>query len=78
MFYTGFDQKKGNTIKLLSSDAVIEYTHLNSISVEEGADVKAGSIIGELGNTGLSTGPHLGLALTVNGLSKDMKDYYKN
>lgn len=78
VFYTGFDQKKGNTIKLLSSDAVIEYTHLNSISVEEGADVKAGSILGELGNTGLSTGPHLGLALTVNGLSKDMKDYYKN
>jgi len=78
IFFVGWEQGKGNTIRLLSKNAVIEYTHLNSISVEEGVEVKAGDTIGELGNTGLSTGPHLGLALTVNGLSKDMKDYYKN
>ena len=35
------------------------YAHLNSISVVEGMKIKRGECIGEVGNTGKTTGPHL-------------------
>ena len=35
------------------------YSHMRSISVSEGQDVVQGQRLGTLGNTGISTGPHL-------------------
>ena len=43
-----------------------KYAHLRSMSVVQGARVEQGMKIGEVGNTGLTTGPHLHFAVFRN------------
>ena len=45
--------------------------HLSRIDVKEGDLVQAGQVVGALGSTGASTGPHLHWGLYVNGQSVD-------
>ena len=42
-----------------------QYSHLQSILVNKGQDVVQGQRIGTLGNTGMSTGPHLDFIVTL-------------
>lgn len=47
------------------------YTHLSKIRVEEGQIVDKDDLIGQSGNTGRSTGPHLHWELIINGIHCD-------
>ena len=55
---------------------VTRYGHLNSIDVKVGQEVKRGFVIGKLGHTGKSTGPHLHYEVREYGRAKNPKHYY--
>lgn len=62
----------GNTVGIDHGQGVTSILlHLRDIKVKEGDVVKAGQLVGTVGSTGASTGPHLHWGLYVNGQSVD-------
>lgn len=51
------------------------YAHLSKIKAKKGAAVKRGEVIGLVGDTGVSTGPHLHYEVKVGGKSKNPLTY---
>jgi len=62
----------GNVVGIDHGQGVTSiFMHLSRINVKEGDFVKTGQLIGAVGSTGASTGPHLHWGLYVNGQSVD-------
>ncbi len=61
-------EKLGNAVELtLPSGSKIRMTHLDEVKVKTGNAVKAGDVVGTVGSTGLTTGPHVHLEVVVKG-----------
>jgi murein DD-endopeptidase MepM/ murein hydrolase activator NlpD len=72
------DRNLGNFIILKHDDGYQTlYAHLSAFNVKVGETVKQGDIIGKIGNTGYSTGPHLHMEAFRNGNRIDPLDLIK-
>lgn len=70
----GWSGGYGNLVELRHRNGVVtRYGHLKRIArgLRSGARVTQGEIIGYVGSTGLSTGPHLHYEFRVNGIARD-------
>ncbi len=65
---TGYDGAYGNkTVITLEDGAELWYCHQSSFGVSPGDEVTSGQVIGTVGSTGNSTGPHLHLEVRPGG-----------
>lgn len=74
-----FVGKKGELGKMVIIDhghgMITRYAHLEKASTKSGKAIKRGDIIGEVGNSGRSTGPHLHYDVRLNGVSVNPEKY---
>ena len=66
----------GNYVMINHGDGFITiYGHMSSVAASNGQSVSAGQVIGYVGNSGRSTGPHLHFEVRLNGSVEDPLDY---
>jgi len=61
----------GNFVEITNEKVVTKYAHMDSVSIKQGASVKAGDLIGYMGETGYATGPHLHFEVVVDSVKID-------
>lgn len=73
---TGYSTGLGNEVVLDHGlDIITLYGHLNDIKVKVGDRVLRGQVIGSVGNSGRTTGPHLHYEVIVNGINVNPRKY---
>ncbi len=76
VLFSGWDSGHGQMVVLDHGGGVLSrYCHASVLLVEEGERVEEGQVLALVGNTGLSTGPHLHYELIVDGERVDPLDY---
>ena len=70
--YAGDGGGYGNLLKITHENGMeTRYAHLSKFGTSAGAQVRAGDLVGYVGTTGRSTGPHLHFELYVGGTAID-------
>ena len=73
----GWERGYGLTIEIDHGfEYQTRYAHLNKINVKRGQKIKRGEIIGLVGSTGKSTGPHLHYEVVNKGRKVNPINYY--
>lgn len=73
----GWNSGYGNAIDIDHGyDYLTRFAHLSKIYVKPGQEVKRGDLIGLVGNTGKSTGPHLHYEVRYKGAPQNPVNYY--
>jgi murein DD-endopeptidase MepM/ murein hydrolase activator NlpD len=66
----------GNMLRIDHGNGISTYYgHLSKITVKNGARVTRGQVIGQIGNSGRSTGPHLHYGVRLNGVYVNPRKY---
>ncbi len=75
--FAGWDNSGyGYMVKIMHSDGYESfYAHMNEVKVTKGQKVSQNDLIGTLGNTGRSTGPHLHFEIRKDGVAHDPLNY---
>ena len=74
--FVGYYGTGGKTVMIdIGSSITIIYHHLNDYAVELGDHVEAGTIVGRVGMTGATSGPHLHFSVRVNGTYVNPRPY---
>jgi len=67
--FSGWNGAYGNMVKVRHNGTYsTNYGHMSKIAVRNGTKVKQGDVIGYVGSTGFSTGPHLHYEMVKNGV----------
>lgn len=76
ILYASYRGTYGNCIDIDHGKGLLtRYGHLSSIGVKVGQQVARGDLIGKLGSTGKSTGPHLHFEVRVNNVPQNPMKY---
>ncbi|WP_062560270.1 M23 family metallopeptidase [Paracoccus aminovorans] len=76
--FAGWQRGYGNLVKIQHAlGTETRYGHMSKIRVKAGQKVSRGSRIGDMGNTGRSTGSHLHYEVRVNGRAVDPMSFIK-
>ena len=74
--YSGYKGSYGRLIIIAHTNSIqTYYAHCSRLYVSAGQNVNQGDIIGAVGSTGNSTGPHLHLEVRVGGVAKNPQNY---
>jgi murein DD-endopeptidase MepM/ murein hydrolase activator NlpD len=77
VIHSSWESAYGNLIEINHGyNYVTRYAHLSEILVHNGQSVKRGDLIGKVGNTGKSTGPHLHYEVRLRGEPQNPVNYY--
>ncbi len=70
--FSGYEKGYGNTVVVQHPDGYeSRYAHLAELLVKEGDQIQASQVVGTVGNTGRSTGPHLHFEISRHGSQLD-------
>lgn len=64
----------GNFVEIENDGVIFKYAHMEKINVYKGDRINQGQVIGLMGSTGMSTGPHLHFEIKVNNRTVDPRE----
>lgn len=77
--FVGRKSGYGNVVEISHGNGLTtRYAHMSKFSAQVGQEVDAGYVIGAIGSTGRSTGPHLHFEVRINGRAVNPRPFLEN